>query len=132
MLHTSVYAALLGLLFLFLSYRVIEARRDARVGLGDGGQKSLQRHIRVHANLAEYAPLALLLLLLAELQGAPWWLVHVIGLALLAGRIMHAYGVGRDPELLDMRVRGMALTLGAIALAILANLAVPLYHLWSI
>ena len=68
---TPIYAGLLALLFILLSMRVIGTRRAARVALGDGGIPALLRRQRVHGNFAEYAPLALLLMALAELQGLP-------------------------------------------------------------
>ncbi len=63
---TAFYAALLAVLFLVLSFRVIGVRRGQRVEIGDGGDKELLRRMRVHANFAEYVPLALVLLALAE------------------------------------------------------------------
>jgi uncharacterized membrane protein YecN with MAPEG domain len=69
-LITPFYAALLALLYVGLAVRVIQLRRSERVALGDGGRQSLQRATRVHANFAEYVPLALILLVLAELTGA--------------------------------------------------------------
>jgi uncharacterized protein len=114
MLVTPIYASLLTFLFVVLSIRVIGFRRVARVALGDGGEVSLMRHIRVHANFAEYVPLALLLLALAELQRSPQWTIHSLGLLLVTGRIVHAYGVGRDPEARYCRVLGMAMTFAVL------------------
>ena len=66
-----IYAGFLGLVFIFLSVRVIRARRQERVALGDGGNPQVRRAMRVHANFAEYVPLALILIAFAELQGQP-------------------------------------------------------------
>ena len=64
---TALYAGLLAPLFLLLSVRVIRQRRGAKVAVrGDGGDAMLLRRMRVHANFAEYVPLALLLMALAE------------------------------------------------------------------
>lgn len=120
---TPVYAGLLTLVFVALSLRVIGARRGARISLGDGGDKALLRRQRVHANFAEYVPLALVLMLLAELQGVPRPVVHGLGLALLAGRLVHAAGVSREPENFKLRVTGMALTFTALISGALVNLA---------
>jgi hypothetical protein len=119
---TALYAALIGLLFLALSVDVIRARRRAQVLVGTGGDRRLLRAGRAHANCAEYAPLALLLLALAETTGASAWLLHVAGLMLLAGRASHAYGLRQDPEPLAFRQAGMALTFIALTLAILGAL----------
>lgn len=111
---TALYASLLACLFVLLSVRVIFMRRGARVALGDGGDAALQRRIRVHANFAEYAPFALLTLALAESLRTPAWALHPIGLALIAGRCAHAYGVSRPKEDFRIRVAGMGLTFAAI------------------
>lgn len=120
---TPVYAGLLALVFVALSIRVIGARRGAGISLGDGGDKALLRRQRVHANFAEYVPLALMLMLLAELQGVPRPVLHGLGLALLAGRLVHAAGVSREPENFKLRVTGMALTFTALISGALVNLA---------
>ena len=117
-----IYAGLLGLVFIFLSVRVIRARRQERVALGDGGNPRLRRAIRVHANFAEYVPLALILIAFAELQGQPGVLVHTLGLALLVGRLIHAFGVSQENETFRYRTAGMSLTFIAIAAASVMNL----------
>ncbi|WP_297771881.1 MAPEG family protein [uncultured Roseovarius sp.] len=117
---TPLYAGLLGLLFVILSIRVITTRFTARVTLGDGDDKMLGKRIRVHGNFAEYAPMALILLTLAELQGAPLWVVHLLGLMLLAGRVIHAIGLGRTPQIMLLRRAGMILTFAMIAISALA------------
>ena len=80
----SVYAAVLGLVFVALSVRVVGARREARIAIGDGGDELLQRRIRAHANFSEYVPIALILLALAESNGAAPLLLHALGVGLLA------------------------------------------------
>jgi uncharacterized membrane protein YecN with MAPEG domain len=51
-----------------------------------------------------------LLLLVVELAGASAVLVHALGLALLAGRVMHAVGYGATPQIIPLRIIGMLLT----------------------
>lgn len=121
---TPVYAGLAALLFVFLSARVIGARRTARVGLGDGGNRLLLRRQRAHGNFAEYVPLAIVLMALAELQGTPAPVLHLIGGLLIVGRLVHAYGLSREPEPSLTRVLGMGLTFVALVTAALVNLGV--------
>ena len=109
-----LYAALVTLLFLVLTFRTIALRGRLRVALGDGNDKALQRAIRAHANLAEYAPLALLLLYLVEVAGARASTVHALGAALLLGRLLHALGISRVREPLPLRMAGMVLTTGCL------------------
>jgi uncharacterized membrane protein YecN with MAPEG domain len=111
---TAVYAAILALLLVALSIRVIMVRRRAQVAVGDGADPTLARAIRAQANLSEYAPLALLLLLLLELNGAGALWVHVLGAMLLIGRLIHAWGISQADEDFRFRVTGMTLTFLAL------------------
>jgi len=95
---TPIYAALLALLFLGLSARVITYRRSNLLSLGDEGDKGLLKRMRAQANCAEYVPIGILLLLLLELTGAPLWLLHALGLSFTAGRLLHAYGFPPDRQ----------------------------------
>ncbi len=119
---TPLVASLLALLYLVLSVRVIGARNSERISLGDRGNDILLRRMRVHANFAEYTPLSLLLLLMLELMGGAHWLLYGLGLFLVVGRTVHAYGVGSDPEPMNFRAVGMVLTFVVIGTAALANL----------
>ncbi len=113
------YAALLALVFLFLSVRVMQARQAAAVSIGTGGNRPLERRMRVHANFAEYVPLALILLGFLELLGHARWYLHLLCLALLLGRLAHAWGVSQEPD--DMRGRGAGVLL-TFAVMIAASL----------
>jgi uncharacterized membrane protein YecN with MAPEG domain len=90
------YAALLGLLLIALSVNVVRARRRYRVRLGVGGEEGMEQAVRVQANFAEYVPLAVVLLIAAEVTGLPPTAVHVAGLVLLASRVLHAWGLGHS------------------------------------
>lgn len=114
---TAFYAALLAAMFVLLSVRVINQRRQARVEIGSGEDAELLRRMRVHANFAEYAPFALVLLALTESLKAPSLWLHVLGLTLVAGRAIHAYGLSQTPHILRYRVLGMTLTFAVIGLA---------------
>lgn len=114
---TALYAALLLAVFLALSARVLRRRFAARIPLGTGGDRALERAARVHANFAEYVPVFLAALVAAELCGAPGGALHAAGLAMLAGRVMHGLGMSREPDILPLRAGGMVLTLLALVLA---------------
>jgi uncharacterized membrane protein YecN with MAPEG domain len=120
---TAFYAALLAVLFLVLSVRVIGWRRESRVEFGHGEDSELLRRMRVHANFAEYVPFTLLLMALAESMAPPHVLLHVAGLLLVAGRLLHAYGVSQFPPVMRYRVYGMWLTFVALGLAALICLS---------
>jgi len=44
---TSLFAALLMIVYIALSVGVVRVRRGAKIALGDGGNKLLQKRIRV-------------------------------------------------------------------------------------
>ena len=113
------YAAILGLLFIFLSIRVIKTRRKERVAIGDGGNPRMQRAIAVHNNFAQYVPLALLLLAFLEMQQGPTVPIQILCAALLISRLLHAYGVSQMQENFRFRVVGVLTTFGVIGLTAL-------------
>ncbi len=90
---TGIYAALATLLVLVLALRVSAVRHGKRVGIGDGGDADLQRRVRAHANAIENLPIALLLMLLLELNQTQRAWLHVFGCVLILGRVLHAFGI---------------------------------------
>lgn len=113
---TPIYAGLAALLFATLSFRVSLVRIRLRVSYGDGGDRQLGKAIRLQGNSAEYLPIGLILVALAELTGGPAWVVHGLGLMLLIGRGLYIYGYGRTPMVLRARQAGMLTTYAMIAL----------------
>lgn len=107
---TALYAALLGILYLLLSANVSRYRLSGRVSLGDGNNPKLAQAIRAHANFAEYVPLALILLGLAEAGGAKGGMLHAFGAALLLGRLLHAWGITQPNSAHGTRKIGIVLT----------------------
>lgn len=111
---TAFYGGLLGITFMYLSILVIRGRRSKKISLGDGGDQHFLGVIRAHANFAEYVPLILVLMLVAEINLANSWLLHSVGTALLLGRIIHAYGLRHHSGLSWQRISGMVLTFAAL------------------
>lgn len=109
-----LFASLHVLLYVALSLRVVLHRNAHRIGIGTGEDRALARKVRVHGNFNEYVPLALLLLALLELSGiqpGPLW---AFGIALLAGRVLHAIGLGRSAGYSVGRFAGTLLTFLAL------------------
>lgn len=98
---TSLYAGLSGGLLILLAFAVSLQRLRAQVPIGDGGDPALTRAVRVHGNAVEHVPMAMLMLLLVEINGAPGVLVHGAGGAFVLARVAHASGLmmssGRTP-----------------------------------
>ena len=120
---TALYAGLTGLLFLGCVVQVVRQRVRAGVGIGDGGDERLLRAIRVHGNLAEYAPIVLLLLLVYELNGGRPWALHVLGGVFVLSRLAHAFGLSASSGRSPGRFAG---TVGTWAVL----LALALLNLW--
>ena len=114
MATTALYAGLMGLWILYLGFAVIRLRRRHDVSTGDGGVKPLELAIRAHGNACEYVPIALILMGLAESMGAPTWVLHGLGVMLVAGRLLHGGYFLAGARRLNVRVAGMLLTIGMI------------------
>ena len=115
---TMGYAALLALLLLALSMRVVDGRRRFGVNLGDGDNAAMTRRIRAHANFVEYVPLLLTLLALLEAAALPAWLLHGFGATLLVSRLMHGYALAFTEHWMPGRFVGTLLSF--ILLAVMA------------
>jgi uncharacterized protein len=93
---TAVYAAILGLLGAALTVNVIVNRVRTRVDAGDGGIAGLTQAIRAQGNFVEQAPLALIIIALAEAVGARPLVVQALGILLVASRLASAYALNRS------------------------------------
>ena len=122
--YTALYAGLLALFYVDLSFRIIKMRLVFKVGIGHGEQNELHRAIRVHANLAEYVPFALLLLLFLELNQTSDWILNVLGTMLLIGRVFHAMGLGKSAGTTVARTIGGVLTYIMMLIAAVLNILV--------
>lgn len=129
LLMTSIIAAILTIIFVKLSFAVIGLRRKNKVGLGSGGYDDLERAIRAQGNFAEYVPIGLILIACLELNGAPWWLVILPGIALIIGRLIHAKGINEPPPNFSSRVLGMKFTFGTLITFAILNVGWSLYSL---
>lgn len=126
---TVLYAALLGMLLIMLSWGVSKVRLREHISLGAGDVSDLESAIRAHGNFIEYVPFALILLMLAESTAAQTWLLHSLGGSLLAGRLLHAYGITRARSTNNYRKYGTILTWLMILVASLYIFAVRVGNL---
>lgn len=107
---TAIYTSVAGILVIILAYRVVQQRYRAKVGIGRGEDKRLEMAIRVHANAMEYLPLALILLLLLEINRGSAWLLNLFGVTLITARLLHAWGLSHDAGSSRGRYWGTLLT----------------------
>ncbi|MEM9146466.1 MAG: MAPEG family protein [Pseudomonadota bacterium] len=107
---TAVYAGLLTLWIIYLTVRVGQMRTRHKVSLGDGGERAVLHASRAHGNAVETIPLTLLLMALAESIGAPAIALHLLGLGLVAARVLHGMYFFGGARVLALRSVGMGLT----------------------
>ena len=131
LLITSIIASALTMIFIKLSFAVIGLRRKNKVGLGSGGHDDLERAIRAQGNFAEYVPFGVILIACLELNGAPWWLITIPGIALIIGRLIHAKGMNTPPPDFSKRVLGMQFTFYTLITLVALNLGWTLYTLFK-
>ena len=114
---TALYAALTAILLVILSARVIALRGSpvfAWFTFGYKGENALDRAIRGHGNLIEYAPMFFLLMFVAEQNGYSSLALHYYGGMFLLGRILHGVCFGFMEKNVLFRVAGTVITLGSI------------------
>ncbi|MTI16903.1 glutathione metabolism protein [Rhodobacteraceae bacterium RKSG542] len=126
---TPIYAGVLALLFLWLSYKVVAARHETKISLGHDDDRMMLKRMRAHANFAEYVPLTLLLMLMMEMMAAFAFVLHGIGLLLLAGRGLHAFALTSKPQNLRLRALGMMCTFTALGIAAASCILMPFFEL---
>ena len=125
---TLTFAAILSVFMIVLSVRVLDLRgspvtkflhKSNRVFDDD----TLERSIRGHGNLVEYAPLFLILMLAVELSGAPSEQLYFSGTVFTIGRLMHGICFSFMKPNMFFRIGGMTLTfigfIGLIRISIL-------------
>mgnify|MGYP005710502329 CR=1 FL=1 len=121
---TAFYAGLLATFYVYLSVIVIAQRKKKQIGIGDADDRHMQQVIRVHANFFEYVPFAVLLMLIAEINHTDHLWLHIAGVALIAARMLHAYGLRHSSGVSWQRAVGVVTTFSIYALLIALNLLV--------
>lgn len=111
---TLLFAALFGILHVIFTLRVGGYRLRTRISLGDGGDKELSNRIRAHGNFTENVPIALLLLLLNELNGLAENTLVILGTVLLVSRVLHYVMIVTRSLPMVLRPISMIGTLGTI------------------
>jgi len=121
---TSLYAIPLAVIFLVLWIGVTQTRSTLSVSIGDAGNVDLHERIRRHGNFAEWVPMILVLMILAEGQGAGRLWLHAAGVLVVAGRILHPIGLRADAPTHPLRIAGnTACILATLTLTVALGLA---------
>jgi hypothetical protein len=112
---TITFTVFLSLFMIVLAVRVLDLRgspvtkffhkRNREIDPND-----LERAIRGHGNLIEYAPLFLILMLALELSDASVTLLYMSGIIFTLGRFMHGIAFSFMKKNVFLRIGGMVLT----------------------
>ena len=119
---TALYAGILGLMSIAIAFQAGSLRGKTKIPIGDGGNTDLLLAMRRHANFIEFVPLALILIGLLEMNGAPATAIHALGGGLVVVRAAHAFGLKADT------VAGAGRTIGAAG----STLIILVASVWAI
>lgn len=119
---TLLYAGILGLMSIVLSFFAGSLRGKTGISIGDGGNPDLLLAMRRHGNFVEYVPFALILLALLEMNGVQAQTIHIMGASLTVARVLHAAGLKADT------ISGVGRAIGAGATALIIVVA----SIWAI
>jgi len=114
---TLVLAAIFGFLHVIFTLRVGNYRFKSKISLGDDGDRELLKRIRAHGNFIENVPIALLLILLNDLDGAEDNTLMLMGSILLISRLTHYLTIVTVKLPWILRPLSMLGTLGTIITA---------------
>jgi len=104
---TILFIGIFALIQIPLTVMVGFRRVQTGIQFMDGGDTTLLRRMRAHANYTETVPIVLLAMAAAEAAQAPQWLLWTGGVSLLTGRLTHA-------AILVMRGWGLPRAIGMI------------------
>ena len=117
---TTLYVFPLAVIFFILWISVTSTRSGLNCAIGDAGNMELLLKIRRHGNFIEWVPFVLILMILAEAQGAGALWLHIAGALLVIGRIAHPFGLKIDNAAHPLRIVGNSTNLLAMAILVVA------------
>ncbi len=112
---TLLFTVILSAFMIVLAVRVLDLRGSPVTKFFHKPNREidpndLERAIRGHGNLTEYAPLFLILMLTLELSDASVTLLYMSGIIFTLGRLMHGIAFSFMKKNVFLRIGGMALT----------------------
>ena len=118
---TALAAAICGLMLIFMMFKVIGQRVRTETMFGASEDEKMKMVRGAHANLAENAPIALILMALLEMAQAHHWTLTGLAALFLLARVLHIYGMYQHEGSGNLRFRQigvMGSTLSIIAMAL--------------
>ena len=110
---STLLTSIIAIWLLVLSARVIALRGVSFLkffSFNNYGEQTLTRAIRAQGNLIEYAPIFLILIFIAEYNGAHPHMLYMAGTIFLIARLMHGFAFGFMKHNPFLRVGGTLLT----------------------
>ena len=112
---TLTFTTILSIFMIILAVRVLDLRgspvtKSFHKPSREIDPNDLERAIRGHGNLIEYAPLFLILMLALELSDASVTLLYMAGIIFSLGRLMHGIAFSFMRKNVFLRIGGMSLT----------------------
>ena len=112
---TLTFTTILSIFMIILAVRVLDLRgspvtKSFHKPNREIDPNDLERAIRGHGNLIEYAPLFLILMLTLELSDASVTLLYIAGIIFSLGRLMHGIAFSFMRKNVFLRIGGMSLT----------------------
>ena len=112
---TLLFTVILSVFMIILAVRVLDLRgspvtKPFHKPYRQIDPKDLERAIRGHGNLIEYAPLFLMLMLALEFSDASKTLLYACGIIFTLGRVMHGTAFSFMKKNGYLRIGGMSLT----------------------
>ena len=112
---TLFFTLILSVFMIILAVRVLDLRGSPVTKFFHKPNREidpndLERAIRGHGNLIEYAPLFLILMLALELSDASVTMLYMSGIIFTLGRLMHGIAFSFMKKNVFLRIGGMVLT----------------------
>ena len=122
---STLLTSIIAIWLLILSARVIALRGVSFLkffSFNNFGEEALQRAVRAQGNLIEYAPIFLILLFIAEYNGAHPHMLYMTATLLMIARLMHGVAFGFMKYSPFLRVGGTLLTFLCILILSISNI----------
>lgn len=95
----GVYVGINLLINLYLALRVSIERGKSNILSGTDGNEALYNANRAHVLNVEYTPLGLIGIVVLHLLSSSIYIIHVVGIALTLGRVLHAIGLSSNARI---------------------------------
>lgn len=103
---TALYASIFAIMMIVLANMVSAMRTDSNISILHGDNMLLALRMRRHGNFIENIPMALIMMMLIESQGASVFWLHLMGIILVVARVLHVIGIDAERTISPLRLMG--------------------------